>query len=224
MMKSATKALRRPGWTRWIASTGAKLPTANTIVANRISHGTRLAKMRLGVYNKISAPHRPPTRPKANKFRTLNSATAMILRRYAHAPANVPENSATTLDAFASMGLSPANRRAGNVTKVPPPASEFRAPPRNAAIMRTTVVTRCGMCVGCSVRAVNAVNVAPGTHLLPRRLSDIHMLAHGDRTGWLTMQVSCEPVSAPNSLLTGKLTGNFAESGPPLPFRRPVSA
>src|SRR5262249_8503351 len=22
-------------------------------------------------------------------------------------------------------------------------------------------------------------------HLLPRRLSDIHMLAHGDRTGWL---------------------------------------
>src|SRR5262249_13183336 len=26
--------------------------------------------------------------------------------------------------------------------------------------------------------------------------------------------VSCEPVSAPNSLLTGKLTGNFANSGP----------
>src|SRR5215475_7454353 len=30
--------------------------------------------------------------------------------------------------------------------------------------------------------------------------------------------VSCEPVSAPNSLLTGKLTGNFAESGPPPQF------
>jgi len=27
--------------------------------------------------------------------------------------------------------------------------------------------------------------------------------------------VSCEPVSAPNSLLTGKITGNFAESGDP---------
>jgi hypothetical protein len=26
--------------------------------------------------------------------------------------------------------------------------------------------------------------------------------------------VSCEPVSAPNSLQTGKLTGNFAESDP----------
>ncbi len=35
---------------------------------------------------------------------------------------------------------------------------------------------------------------------------------------WLTMQVICEPVSAPNSLLTGKLTGNFAESGPSLRF------
>ena len=30
--------------------------------------------------------------------------------------------------------------------------------------------------------------------------------------------VSCEPVSAPNSLLTGKLTGNFAESGHPPRF------
>src|SRR5215472_12177789 len=93
MMKSATKALRGPGWTRWIASTGAKLPRANTIVANRISHGTRLAKMVIGVHNSRSAPISPPTRLKANKLRTLNSATAMILRRYAHAPANVPENS-----------------------------------------------------------------------------------------------------------------------------------
>jgi hypothetical protein len=30
--------------------------------------------------------------------------------------------------------------------------------------------------------------------------------------------VSCELVSVPNSLLTGKLTGNFAESGPPPRF------
>src|SRR5215467_13786174 len=33
-----------------------------------------------------------------------------------------------------------------------------------------------------------------------------------DGTGRLTMQSDCEPVSAPNSLLTGKLTGNFAQS------------
>jgi hypothetical protein len=30
---------------------------------------------------------------------------------------------------------------------------------------------------------------------------------------WLTIAVSCEPVSVPNSLLTGNLTGNFADSG-----------
>src|SRR5215467_5118869 len=33
-----------------------------------------------------------------------------------------------------------------------------------------------------------------------------------DGTGRLTMQSDREPVSAPNSLLTGKLTGNFAQS------------
>ncbi len=35
--------------------------------------------------------------------------------------------------------------------------------------------------------------------------------------------VSCELVSAPNSLLTGKLTGNFADSGSLQRFWRPVS-
>src|SRR6516162_7871728 len=110
MMKSAAKALRGPSWIRLIASTGAKLPTANTIVANRINHGTRLAKIAVGVHNSSSAPISPPTRLKTNKPTTLNSATARILRRYAHAPANVPENSATTLDAFASMGVEPGKQ------------------------------------------------------------------------------------------------------------------
>jgi hypothetical protein len=36
--------------------------------------------------------------------------------------------------------------------------------------------------------------------------------------------VSCEPVSALNSLLTGKLTGNFAESGPPPRFSSLINA
>jgi hypothetical protein len=35
--------------------------------------------------------------------------------------------------------------------------------------------------------------------------------------------ISCNPVSAPNSLLTGKLTGNFAESGRASRLRRPVT-
>jgi len=39
------------------------------------------------------------------------------------------------------------------------------------------------------------------------------------RLDWLADDaVSCEPVSAPNSLLTGKLTVNFAKSGPPSRF------
>ena len=42
--------------------------------------------------------------------------------------------------------------------------------------------------------------------------------AHRDWTAWLTMQSSYEPVSAANSLLTGKITGNFAKFGPPPRF------
>src|SRR6266404_1328970 len=43
---------------------------------------------------------------------------------------------------------------------------------------------------------------------------------HGpQRRDWLAEDaVRCELVSTPNSLLTGKLTGNFAESGPPPRF------
>jgi hypothetical protein len=45
------------------------------------------------------------------------------------------------------------------------------------------------------------------------------------RPDWLAEDaVSCEPVSAPNSLLTGKLTGNFAESGPPPRFSSLINA
>jgi hypothetical protein len=32
-------------------------------------------------------------------------------------------------------------------------------------------------------------------------------------TGWLTTQSVAKPVSAPNSLITGKNTGKFAKSG-----------
>src|SRR5579863_9392500 len=77
---------------------------------------------------------------------------ARMLRRYAQAPANVPGNSATTLDALASIGLRPANSSAGKVMSVPPPASEFNAPPANAARKRMRVV----------------MDVAGRTLLLPR--------------------------------------------------------
>src|SRR5262249_16446781 len=59
MMNSAARALRGPNWMRWIASTGAKLPTANTIVANRISHGTRLEKIAVGGPQQQKCPDQP---------------------------------------------------------------------------------------------------------------------------------------------------------------------
>jgi hypothetical protein len=73
---------------------------------------------------------------------TLTSVTSKMLRRYAHALTNVAGNSATTLEAFASIGLSPANSNAGNVTSDPPPASALSAPPRKAEAARAmTVIT-----------------------------------------------------------------------------------
>src|SRR6266446_5714825 len=45
------------------------------------------------------------------------------------------------------------------------------------------------------------------------------------RPDWLADDaVSCEPVSAPNSLLTGKLTGNFAKSGLSVAISCPINA
>src|SRR3974377_111142 len=38
--------------------------------------------------------------------------------------------------AFAGMGGTPMNRRAGNAMKLPPPATEFRAPPSAPATKR----------------------------------------------------------------------------------------
>ena len=40
-------------------------------------------------------------------------------------------------------------------------------------------------------------------------------MSHRERTAWLTMQSAANQSPRQNSLLTGKLTGNFAESGHP---------
>ena len=96
-----------------------------------------------GVDNSKSAPSKPPNKLSMKKPVTLTSVMPKMFRRYAQTLENVPGNRATTLDAFASIGLSPANRSAGNVTRLPPPASALRAPPRNAAAVSTmTVITR----------------------------------------------------------------------------------
>src|ERR1700712_1336266 len=45
---------------------------------------------------------------------------------------------ATVLVAFAARGVSPAAMRAGKVSSVPPPATEFITPARSAATAATT--------------------------------------------------------------------------------------
>jgi hypothetical protein len=114
------------------------------MVANSTSQGTRAANTELGVHNSSSAPTNPPTRLTTASFVTLTSVTSKTLRRYAQALVKVAGNSATTLDALATMGLRPANSNAGNVTSDPPPASALRAPPRNAVAVRTMMVITSG--------------------------------------------------------------------------------
>src|ERR1700733_8241661 len=51
--------------------------------------------------------------------------------------ANTPGSNAAVLVVFALIGGTPTNSSAGNVRKLPPPATEFNAPPNTAAANRT---------------------------------------------------------------------------------------
>jgi len=59
-------------------------------------------------------------------------------------------------------------------------------------------------------------------HQLDAKVGGAHRMSFRP-TAWLTMQ-SITNRSPPNSLLIGKLTGNFAESGHPSRFSRLISA
>ena len=43
---------------------------------------------------------------------------------------------------MAGMGGTPVNKSAGNAMKLPPPATEFRAPPRAPATIKNKMVPR----------------------------------------------------------------------------------
>src|SRR5262245_28497826 len=113
------------------------------MVANSINDGTMPANKATGVNSSRRAPTSPPTRLTRRTFLTLNSVMVTMSCRYAHAAVNVPGNRATALEALASIGPSPANNKAGNVTRLPPPASEFKAPPTNAARKSMVAVMKC---------------------------------------------------------------------------------
>jgi hypothetical protein len=63
----------------------------------------------------------------------------------------------------------------------------------------------------------------PSTVCVPRAFPGSHLCC-GRPDCVADDAVICEPVSAANSLLTGKLTGNFAESGPQSRFSSPIDS
>lgn len=64
------------------------------------------------------------------------------LFRYAPPLAAAAVHNAMVLVAFAGMGGTPVHNNAGKAIKLPPPATEFRAPPSAPAANRKTIVSR----------------------------------------------------------------------------------
>ena len=61
--------------------------------------------------------------------------------RYAPPLAAAPVHNASVFVAFAGMGGTPVNKRAGNAMKLPPPATEFNAPPSAPAKNRKMMIS-----------------------------------------------------------------------------------
>ena len=97
-------------------------------LANRSRGGINLSNDLLAVCSNSHAPMAPPTRLVRVRVQPIARETVTSLR-YAKALAAAAGQSANVAVAFAGTGDTPAMSNAGNVTKVPPPATAFRAPP-----------------------------------------------------------------------------------------------
>src|SRR5271154_3855545 len=104
------------------------LPKAKSSVAPSSSHGKTFRKVCAGVLMSRIAPANPPT--------MLVRMSGIITRRgmfsfmrYAPPLAVVPTQRASVLVALAGTGGTPVKSRAGNATKLPPPATALMAPP-----------------------------------------------------------------------------------------------
>ena len=86
-----------------------------------------LANLWLGVTSSNWLPAAPPTRHTSRIHRNVRPRTGEELR-YTQAEAMPPGTRTTAEVALAQMGLKPANNSAGNVRKVPPPASALATP------------------------------------------------------------------------------------------------
>src|SRR5581483_6179813 len=112
----------------------------NSSVAKRIRNGTSLSKTPGGVSLSSHAPASPPIRLGITISHS-RGATLRASRLYPHALPTVPGQMATVLVALAVTEFSPSQMSAGNEINVPPPATEFTAPARNAA---TNDTAACG--------------------------------------------------------------------------------
>ena len=111
-----------------------------TAVAMSRSHGTRSENVEFEVLSSRILPMTEPARLAIVIHNRKLLSTLRMVSRYTQADANAPGRSTSDAVALACTGAIPANRRAGKVRKVPPPASALVAPPRMAAARRIRYV------------------------------------------------------------------------------------
>ena len=100
----------------------------NSRVAPNRSHGTIRRKVPWGVTSRMRAPSTPPITPVMIRGGSRRRASGVKAFRYATVLATVPGQTAAVLVALAAMGAIPVKSRAGNDTKLPPPATELMVP------------------------------------------------------------------------------------------------
>lgn len=116
-----------------------KLPQANTMVANKMSHGTICTNTFTGVESNKSAPMPPPMKLIRKSCLKLVWRTPETKFLPAMLEVSCDGESAMVEVMLAESGSSPASINAGKVIKEPPPAKTFCAPaytPINAKKIR----------------------------------------------------------------------------------------
>src|SRR5271165_1717352 len=118
------------------------LPKANSKVPLSSNQGMSRRKTCCGVLSSSSEPASPPTTLVSSKG--INKRRGTLSRfRYAPVLAANPGQRATVLVALASTAGTPVLSNAGNVRKVPPPATAFSVPPITAARNKKMAWLRC---------------------------------------------------------------------------------
>ncbi|MGA7930713.1 MAG: hypothetical protein WCA20_32545 [Candidatus Sulfotelmatobacter sp.] len=106
------------------------LPNANNKVALSVSQGSTRMKVCAGVFSISTAPAPPPIRLTASRGTIMRRGTFNRLR-YAPPLPTAAVHRAIVFVALAGIGGTPVNSSAGNAMKLPPPATEFSAPPQH---------------------------------------------------------------------------------------------